>query len=94
MYLGKNHLLPRSQQSLYRQGWHATVLYLWTRGSDPPVFERRLVGLSDVVGTRKDRSFPVPAVVRDDRALVLVTGAESMDRCRCVDPSRCLYSRP
>jgi hypothetical protein len=87
MYSGKNHLLPNSQRSLYRQGWHATVLYLWTRGVDPLVYERRLAGLSDSVGTREGRLFPTPVVGSNDRAaLVRGTGANYVRCCPCGDP--------
>jgi hypothetical protein len=84
MYRGKNFLLPQNRAQLAKEGWHATVLYLWTRGVEPPVFERRNLGLSDGIGTRGARL--LPTVAREDRALVLGTGARSMGRCPCGEP--------
>jgi len=81
MYHGKNLLLPQNRKQLSREGWHATILYLWTRGVIPPLFECRVSGLPDGVGTREARL--VPTVAREDRALVLGTGARSMNRCPC-----------
>jgi hypothetical protein len=84
MYHGKNFLLPQNRVQLAGEWWYATVLYLWTRGIVPPVYERRVCGLPDGVGTREARLNPT--VVREDRALVLGTGARPMSRCPCGDP--------
>jgi hypothetical protein len=81
MYHGKNLLLPQNRRQLAKEGWLATVLYLWTRGVAHPLFERQVSGLPDGVGTREARL--LPTVEREDRALVLGTGARSMNRCPC-----------
>jgi hypothetical protein len=88
MYSGKNHNLPLSRRSLYRQGWHATVLYLWTRGIAPPVYDRHLVGLPDDIGLREVRLFHPPVRRDESRALVRGTGALVMSGHAC-EPGGC-----
>jgi hypothetical protein len=84
MYRGKNFLLPQNRVQMSTEGRLATVLYLWTRGVIPPVYERRVCGLPDGIGTREAQLNPT--VAREDRALVLGTGARSMNGCPCGEP--------
>jgi hypothetical protein len=73
MYCGKNLLLPLNHAQLAQGGWHATVLYLWTRGVIPPLFDHCVLGLPDSVGTRE--AWFSPTVVKYSKDLVFVIRA-------------------